>query len=73
MMTAPEYERATRLGAELSADCNVQRAREIVQADFAEETGLGILRMREHQLFRPDFEVDKLRQVLREVFTDATK
>lgn len=68
MMTEPEYERARRIGAEQSGNSNVQRARAIVREDFASETGMGILRLREHRLFRTDFQLDQFRQVLREVF-----
>jgi hypothetical protein len=68
MMTEPEYERATRIGAELSGDLNVRRARAVVSEDFSAETGTGILRLREHRLFKPDFQLDQFLQVLREVF-----
>jgi hypothetical protein len=68
MMTEPEYERARRIGVEQSGDSNVQRARTIVREDFASGTGMGILRLREHRLFKPDFQLDQFRQVLREVF-----
>jgi hypothetical protein len=67
MMTEPEYERARRIGVEQSGDSNVQRARAIVREDFASETGMGILRLREHRLFRPDFQLDQFRQVLCEI------
>jgi len=68
MMTEPEYERAKRIGAEQSEDAHVQRVRAIVRDDFAAETGLGILRMREHRLFMPEFQLVEFRQVLEEIF-----
>jgi hypothetical protein len=71
MMTEPEYERARQIGAEQSGNPHVQRARAIVSNDFSAETGRGVLRLREHRLFRPDFQLDQFRQVLREVFPDG--
>jgi hypothetical protein len=71
MMTEPEYERARRIGAEHSGNPNIERARAIVRDDFTTETGAGILRMREHRLFRPDFQMDQFRQVLLEIFPDG--
>jgi hypothetical protein len=50
MMTEPEYERAKRAGAEQSRDSNVQRARAIVREVFSVNTGMGILRMRQHRI-----------------------
>jgi hypothetical protein len=57
LMTEPEYERAKSIGAERSADPHVERARAIVREDFSAETGTGILRLREHRLFKPDFQL----------------
>jgi hypothetical protein len=68
IMTESEYVRAKQIGAEQSGDANVERARAIVREDFSEETSTGILRMREHRLFKPDFQLSQFRQVLREVF-----
>jgi hypothetical protein len=58
LMTEREYERARRIGAEMSAHPHVVRARGIVREDFSLETSGGILRMREHRLFKPDFQLD---------------
>jgi hypothetical protein len=68
MMTEPEYERARRIGGERADDRNVRRAREIVQQDFATPASVGMLRIREHRLFQPGFEVDQFLEVLREIF-----
>lgn len=68
MMTEPEYERAKKIGAEYSGDPNLGRARTIVKEEFSKETDTGILRMREHRLFRPNFQLDEFIKVLREVF-----
>jgi hypothetical protein len=70
MMTEPEYERAKRIGSDRSGDPYVKRARAVVSEDFSAETGTGILRLKEHRLFRPDFQLDQFRQVLREVFPE---
>lgn len=69
MMTEPEYERARRIGAEQSGNPHVQRAQAIVGTDFSAATGMGILRLREHRLFRPDFQLEQFRQVLGELFS----
>ena len=71
MMTEPEYERARRVGAEQAADVNVQRARVIVHEDFLQKAGIGLLRIQEHRLFKPDFQLDEFRQVLEEIFPDS--
>ncbi len=68
MMTEPEYERAVRIGREQARNPNVERARELVRQDFSTESGLGMLRLREHRLFRPDLQLEEFRQVLREIF-----
>lgn len=71
MMTESEYERAKLIGAEQSADSKVKRTREIVKEGFSAQSGIGMIRMREHPLFRPDFQIDEFRAVLREVFPEA--
>jgi hypothetical protein len=71
IMTEPEYERATRMSAERVGDPHVERARAIVSEDFSTQTGAGMLRLREHKHFRPDFQLDQFRQVLREVFPEG--
>jgi hypothetical protein len=73
MMTEPEYDRARRIGAEQAREANVQRARIVVQEDFLRKAGMGILRIQEHRLFKPDFQLDEFRQVLAEVFVGAGK
>ncbi len=71
MMTEAEYERAKRIGAEQSGNATVQRARAIVHEDFSMDTAWGILRMREHPLFKAEFQLDQFCQVLREIFLDG--
>jgi hypothetical protein len=68
MMTEEEYERAKELGAAHAGDEHVQRARTIVRNHFASRTGVGVLRLREHTLFREDFRLDDFMSVLGEVF-----
>ena len=68
MMTDEEYEQAKHLGAAHQEDKHVVRARAIVRDHFADRTATGILRLREHQLFRGDFLLDDFISVLREVF-----
>ena len=69
LMTEPEYEGAVRLGRESRENPQVQRAREIVAGCFSEPGAIGLLRVREHPLFRPDFNLPDFLGVLAEVFT----
>jgi hypothetical protein len=39
-----------------------------VAAEFAGPTALGILRLREHRLFREEFRLEEFAVVLREIF-----
>lgn len=68
MMTEPEYERAKAFGAADRDDEHVTRARSIVGEDFSNGTAPGVLRLREHPLFRADFRVGEFTSVLREIF-----
>jgi hypothetical protein len=68
MITEPEYERAKVFGAADRGEQHVRRTREIVATDFSSPTSEGVLRMREHALFRPEFRLNDFIAVLREVF-----
>lgn len=68
MMTEPEYDEATEVGRLHAADPYVQMAQQIVRADFGSQTGLGVIRLREHPLYRTGFQVDDFIGVLKEVF-----
>jgi hypothetical protein len=68
MMTEDEYEMARRLAQEHRDDVHVQKAGEIVQEDFASATSLGVVRLREHLLFRPALLVQEYLEALRDVF-----
>ena len=68
MMTEAEYDRARALAERSRSDPHFVRACEIVAADFGTPTSLGILRMREHQLFRDGLRVGEFSAVLKEIF-----
>jgi hypothetical protein len=68
MMTEEEYERARELAAVHGAEEHFRRACAIVRSNFAEETRIGILRLREHTLFRRDFPLKDFIRVLGEIF-----
>jgi hypothetical protein len=68
MMTEAELNRAVAFGAADREDGHVRRAAEIVGEDFSGETALGVLRLLEHRLARPDFELREFLAVLRDVF-----
>ncbi len=57
MMTRQEYEDTHRLFRNGGGQDPVGEARRIVQECFAEESAIGMIRVREHQLFRPDIDV----------------
>ena len=71
MMTEAEYDRARAFGAADRNDGHVARARGIVAKDFSSSTAPGSIRMREHDLFRPEFGLDEFIVVLREIFGAA--
>jgi hypothetical protein len=68
MMTESEYERAKAFGAADKEDAHVRRARVIVSEDFANESTTGLIRIREHTLFRSALQLREFVDVLREVF-----
>jgi hypothetical protein len=69
MMTEREYERARELGAAYSTNGSVRRAATIVRNHFGDTTAVGVLRLREHKLFRKEFPLDEFRSVLGEIFS----
>ncbi len=68
LLTEPEYRETLRLGTELGNEKPVQRAREIVSADFSGATAMGVLRLREHPLYRAEFQLDPFLELLAEIF-----
>jgi hypothetical protein len=71
IMTEREYERARELGAAHAANEHVRRACAIVRDQFAVRTAVGMLRLREHPLFRAEFRLDDFMNVLGEIFRGA--
>ena len=69
MMTEPEYDRARMLAGRSRSEPHFVRVCDIVAADFSGSTALGILRLREHQLFRDDFRLDEFAATLAEIFS----
>jgi len=67
MMNESEYEEALALGNSYNQDKRVKRARQIVSNNFDKEFDLGIIRLREHTLFRAEFEIQKFQSVLKEI------
>ena len=68
MQVESEYQESLRLGTVYDTDSHVQAAREIIRNDFAEPTSIGVIRLREHPLFRPQFPVSDFLAVLSEIF-----
>ena len=68
MHVESEYQESLRLGNLYVGDGHVETAREIIRSDFAEPTSIGVIRLREHPLFRPEFPVPDFLAVLGEIF-----
>ena len=68
MQVESEYQESLRLGNLYGKDGHVEAAREIIRSDFAEPTSIGVIRLREHPLFRPEFPVPDFLAVLGEIF-----
>lgn len=68
MMTEGELGAAKELSRKYAGDERFQRACRIVAGDFASASSLGMLRLKEHQLFRPELELGEFADVLREIF-----
>src|SRR5690606_21408998 len=68
MMTEEEYEAAVDLGRTHREDPRIADVRDIVGEHFSDPTALGILRLREHPLWRPEFQLDEFVAILGEVF-----
>ena len=68
MQVESEYQESLRLGTLYGTDGHVQAAREILRNDFAEPTSIGVIRLREHPLFRREFPLPDFLAVLREIF-----
>jgi hypothetical protein len=69
MMTEPEYDRARALAGRSRTDPHFTRVCDIVATEFAGPTALGMLRLREHRLFREEFRLDEFAAVLEEIFS----
>jgi hypothetical protein len=69
MMTEVEYDRARVLASQSRWDLHFTRVCEIVAAEFAGPTALGMLRLREHHLFREEFRLNEFAATLAEIFS----
>lgn len=67
MLTEIEYRECLELGRNYQNDTRVVRARQIVTDRFSQPTSLGMLRLREHPLFRDGFPIDEFSSVLAEI------
>jgi hypothetical protein len=68
MMTEAEYERSKALAGRSRLDPHFTRVCDIVAAEFASPTTVGMLRLREHRLFRDDFRLAEFSSLLAEIF-----
>lgn len=68
MMTEAEYQKTLDLAKQYCRHDKFQEACQIVHEDFSSITDIGILRLREHPLFRDPFELTEMIDVLAEIF-----
>lgn len=68
MLTEAEAELFRKLRREHTVNAAVKRAAEIVAEIFADKTGLGVLRMREHALATSAMQVDRMLELLHSLF-----
>lgn len=68
MMTETEYDRARMLADRSRSEPHFVRVCDVVAADFSGPTAPGMLRLREHRLFRDDFRLDEFTSTLAEIF-----
>jgi hypothetical protein len=68
MMTEPEYDRARTLATQSRSDPHFVRVCDVVATEFSSLRALGILRLREHRLFRDDFRLDAFAATLAAIF-----
>ena len=69
MMTEAEYDRAHALADRSRSDAHFIRVCDVVAAEFATPTAMGMLRLREHRLYRDEFRLDEFASTLREIFS----
>ena len=69
MMTEAEYDRTRALADRSRSDPHFTRVCDVVAGEFATPTSMGMLRLREHRLFREEFRLDEFAAVLGEIFT----
>jgi hypothetical protein len=68
MQVEAEYQESLRLGNLYVGHDYVATAREILRSDFAGPTSIGVIRLREHPLYRPEFPIPDFLAVLSEIF-----
>ena len=68
MMTEPEYEFAKTLRTKYADNTKVRAAAEIIREEFAGPESLGVLRLREHNLYDPAMDLKTFLDVLHEIF-----
>jgi hypothetical protein len=69
MMTEPEYDRTKQLAEQSRSDPHYARVCEIVTTEFATPNALGVLRLREHRLFRDDFRINEFLDTIRSIYS----
>ena len=68
LTTEREWSECLEFTKTLKADSVIIQAGEIIAEYFADMEKLGLLRLREHEYYRPDFQLDDFIAALREVF-----
>jgi hypothetical protein len=68
MMTEPEYEFAKTLRTKYADNDKVREAAEIIRQNFTEPESIGVLRLREHDLYNAVMDLKTFLDVLQEIF-----
>jgi hypothetical protein len=70
MMTEPEFDRAKQLAEQSRLDPHYIRVCEVVATEFEAPNAMGVLRLKEHRLFREEFRLPDFIATLSEIFGD---
>jgi hypothetical protein len=73
MLTADEYDDTFQRATANASNSHVQTARRIVYESFSAPTSIGVLRIREHHLYRPEFRLHEFIDELTRFFPSGGK
>lgn len=71
MMVETDFQETLVLSRKYATDARIERVRNIVVSDFCSESALGMLRFREHNLYRPALQSKSFRETLAKIFSET--